>query len=248
MKIFEIRNKSDIYAYLFVSDNYNYCYIEINERALDQPIFFHMFLEKGIKTIDNEWTRKWINERVIPVNRQNIKDILKDNGMLYYDEVLMLIKVKGKSSMDDNYLNEIKYEKICENVLKRLEHKIIDFMYDDLKLIIFFKTNVTKIYNIDDLKINEDNKPFLSPLGNEIIFNTKIRFSYDYLYEKGNDLDFSYNALINYLKDNLYSSNMFSEELNVTRQNVNYLKKTRKLNEVISGIYLKNDVLTSSDK
>ena len=108
LKIFSIRNKKCIYGYLFMNDKYDDCYIELNEGLEEYPIFFQSFINKNKYTMNSYWTYKWINERIVPYERGNINNILKDNKIPYYNELLLLISSKGNSSMDDNYIEEIK--------------------------------------------------------------------------------------------------------------------------------------------
>ena len=91
-----------------MNDKYDDCYIELNEGLEEYPIFFQSFINKNKYTINSYWTYKWINERIVPYERGNINSILKDNKIPYYNELLLLISSKGNSSMDDNYIEEIK--------------------------------------------------------------------------------------------------------------------------------------------
>lgn len=246
MKIFAIRNKNMVYAYLFSNDTYDDYYIEINDEVKEQDVFLKMFLDKNEKTINNDWAKRWIDERVIPSNRQNINEILKDSNLQEYNELVLLIKSKGKSSMDDNYLEEIKMDKVSEGVQKRREKRIIDFIFDNNRLFVFFMDGITKEYAINDnneLKYIINEKPFLSIFGNEIIFNSKIRYNYDYLYDNGTIINISYTGLVAYLVDNLIKTKDVEKELDYSRQYINMLAKKEKIKKINNDIYLKNSVI-----
>ncbi len=241
MKIYEIRNKNLIYAYLFFDFNTKNYYIEINEDNECQPIFFKLFLNNNKKILNNYWTNRFISERIIPYERQNIGNILKENNISYYSEILMYVKSMGKSSMDDSFLKEIKEDDLNKNIKKRRKHLIIDFMLLKNKMIVFFKNNKTKIINIEE----NSNIPFLSSFGEEIIFDNNYRLDYEYVYSHGKKSDLTYNDLINYMKLNLYNSHDIEEEYNISRQYVN--KINQRLIKIKDNIYLKNDIMLNKN-
>jgi len=49
----------------------------------------------------------WIQWRLIPPNRQNIAEILAKNGMLYYSEIEMFAKLRGRCDRDNMWVEEI---------------------------------------------------------------------------------------------------------------------------------------------
>ena len=211
MRIFSIRNRINIYGYLFVNDKYDDCYMELNEGIEDYPIFFQSFIDKKKYTINSYWTYKWINERIVPYERRNINDILKDNNIPYYNEVLLLISSKGHSSMDDNYIEEVKIQDLDDRVKKRMEYHIIDF-------------------------------PFLSIFGNEIVYNSKVKYDYLYIKDNGKKFSLNYNSLINYINTNVLASKDIINELGFSRQYLNTLKKNNKIIVLDNDLYIKNNV------
>lgn len=50
------------------------------------PFMLSLFMRKGIRHMDPEWSLKWVQSRIIPSGRQNIGEILKANQMQIYDE------------------------------------------------------------------------------------------------------------------------------------------------------------------
>lgn len=238
MRIFSIRNRISIYGYLFVNDKYDDCYMELNEGIEDYPIFFQSFIDKKKYTINSYWTYKWINERIVPYERRNINDILKDNNIPYYNEVLLLISSKGHSSMDDNYIEEVKIQDLDDRVKKRMEYHIIDFIYEKNQLIVFLKNNIT--YLIEN--INEEEVPFLSIFGNEIVYNSKVKYDYLYIKDNGKKFSLNYNSLINYINTNVLASKDIINELGFSRQYLNTLKKNNKIIVLDNDLYIKNNV------
>ena len=246
MKIYAIRDKLNVYGYIFSNNEHNNYYMEINDRTDNHSVFFHIFLEKGERVINKDWTKRYVEERTIPIDRQNIVDILRDAKMKYYNELLLFIKAKGKSSMDNYYLEEVEYGEIVDSVKLRREKMILDFIFDNDKLIIFFKDGVTKVYYIKDeeeLKYISNEEPFLSIFGEEIIFNSRVRYTYDYLYNNGKEVDFSYQSLRNYMNKNIYKTGDVTSTLGCSRQYVYILKEDDKLKPMNEDVFIKNDVI-----
>jgi len=243
LKIFEIRDNNKIYAYLFANSLYSDYYIEILD-CDDLDIFFKLFRDKNILVLNNESTKAFINERVIPSNRQNIKDILKEANFLEYNELDLFVEAKGKSSMDDLHIREIDYDDINENIKERRKHLIKDFMYDNNHLIVFFDDNSAISYEIEEdrRKYIKNVYPFICDLNYEIIFNSKIRYTYEYLYKFGKRIDISFNIIDNYLKNHLLTGKEIEEKYHYSRQYINKLKNDNIIKQVKKDIYLKSDI------
>ena len=246
LKIFAIKNKTKTYGYLFIDLENDDCYIELNEGLDDYPVFFDIFIRKNKYIIESYWTRKWIEERVIPADRQNINDILRDNGFPYYNELLMIIASKAHSSMDDNFLEEIKYKNIDNIVIERRKHLIKDFIYlkEKNKSIVFFENDESRIINLK----TKNNKPFINSFGSELISTSTEFYSYDEIYRNGEDIPISYNDLLNYINDNILSTNKIKTEFDYSRQYVNKLKKEKKIYELNDNLYSYNNLKTYKNK
>ncbi|MBO4666537.1 MAG: hypothetical protein J5666_00215 [Bacilli bacterium] len=245
MKIYAIRDKENIYGYIFSRNDYGKYYIEINDDVKEHGAFFHMFLEKGKKVINTEWSRRYVEERAIPSNRQNINSILKNDKMKYYNELLIFIKAKGKSSMDDYYLEDVLEENVVGSVQERREKRILDFILDRNKLIIFFMDGLTKEYKITDeyeQKYIQNEEPFLSIFGEEIIFNSRIRYTYEYLYENGEMFDLSYDSIKKYISTNVLKTSDVASTLDCSRQYVHQLMEKEELKSMSNETFLKNDI------
>lgn len=246
MKIFLIKNKVDKYGYLFIDNKYETCYIELINDKIDYPVFFNLFIEKKQCMINDYWTKKWIEERTIPYSRQNINDILKENGFKSYNEILLFIKASGKSSMDDCYLKEIKYEDIDLKTSNRFLYHIKDYInVGNNGIIVFFNTGECKYYKHN---LATNNKPFLSEFGEEIIYDTKNRYSYLELYKNGINMPFSYEDIKEYIKDNVYSSEDVTNSFGFSRQYLNQLKQNNDIETINNHYYLKNNIKEYKNK
>ncbi|MCD8021823.1 MAG: hypothetical protein LUF30_02165 [Lachnospiraceae bacterium] len=66
-----------------------------------------LFIEKGIRHVDSDWSMRWVQSRIVPSSRQNIGEILRANGMDSYDEHQLLMKNEGRSCQDNFYIESI---------------------------------------------------------------------------------------------------------------------------------------------
>ena len=60
----------------------------------ETPLILSSFLKKGQKTINAYWSRIWVQQRIVPSDRQNLGMILRDNGLDFYDEYKLLTMTK----------------------------------------------------------------------------------------------------------------------------------------------------------
>lgn len=73
----------------------------------DLPAIPGILARKGIREIDDKWARRFVKERIVPPDRQNIGMILREVGMGYYSEFPLLVYTSGRCSMDDFFIEEI---------------------------------------------------------------------------------------------------------------------------------------------
>ena len=79
--------------------------MDISEREM--PFYMSLFAKKGKYHLEPEESLRWVRSRIIPNSRQNIGQILRENGWKSYDEQLLLTKNKGMSCQDEFYLEEM---------------------------------------------------------------------------------------------------------------------------------------------
>lgn len=71
------------------------------------PAIPGILARKGIREIDDKWARRFVKERVVPPDRQNIGMILRELGMGYYSEFPLLVYTSGRCAMDEFFIEEI---------------------------------------------------------------------------------------------------------------------------------------------
>ena len=93
MIVFEIHNKAEnrrLLGYLFYYDRSKRFYTELLS-DLDEwsaPFIFAGHVKRCEYSIDSVWSKKFVNQRIIPLDRQNLGSILKENGLKTYDEYM----------------------------------------------------------------------------------------------------------------------------------------------------------------
>ncbi len=113
--LFEIvdgkRRKSKPCGHLLFSPDRGFR-IEISDDATTEkvPALFVPFIERGEKVIDDEWARRWVQDRICPPGRQNLGEVLTAHGLNEYDEIVLLRSSCAKSSQDDFIVREIRQD------------------------------------------------------------------------------------------------------------------------------------------
>ena len=65
------------------------------------PGMMRLFAQKGLYEPGEEGSKRWVQERIVPMDRHGIGIALRENGMTRYDECAILEKSQGKSTLDD---------------------------------------------------------------------------------------------------------------------------------------------------
>ena len=109
---FAIRNKAYKdktvgYLYYDESEKKYTIKIPVNVKSSEAPMILSDFIRKGKTEIDSQWSLRWVQERVTPPERQNIGQVLKNNGMKFYSEFPLLLKNQGRSCQDECYIERI---------------------------------------------------------------------------------------------------------------------------------------------
>lgn len=111
MKKYAIKrnNKNRVVAILNYDEEGKKYTIDIPENVTEKesPFMMALFLKKGIRHVNSEWSMRWVRSRIIPSSRQNIGEILRANGMKTYDEHMLLLKNEGRSCQDEFYIESL---------------------------------------------------------------------------------------------------------------------------------------------
>lgn len=266
MKIFAVRDETAEFqkdlAYLIYYERERKFYIELPERAdpWETPLILSSFAEKGITTVDSYWSRLWVQQRIVPTDRQNIGQILKDNQLKEYDEYSLLMLAKGRCAQDDYYLVPMTENQLPEEIQARFSRRVEDVLpLDDYTLLTFFRNGRVKkcvlgayFQRIREYQILLKRKELFDTVkvqtgGHGVTWDISMNVPDFQLYEEGIEIPLSASDFRAFAASRVVNVAEAAEILNCSRQNIDYLTRTGKLHPIKetgkNTMYLKSEVL-----
>lgn len=266
MKIFAIRDESmqeqtDL-AYLLYYETEKRFYIELPHDAdpWTTPLLLSSFVKKGERTVNSYWSKIWVQQRIVPADRQNLGQILKDNGLKEYDEFELLMLAMGRCAQDDCYLAAIEEKQLPEEIRRRFLTRIEDVVpLEDCCLLVFFRDGSVRKHTLKSYF--EKNKTFqvllsrpelfccvnLQPGGYGIEWDINLSISDSALYHMGKKVPLTASDFQSFVSHRVVNVAEAAEILGCTRQNIEYLTRTGKLHPIKSSgkntLYLKSEIL-----
>lgn len=133
----------NILGYLIYYEKPRRFYIELPDDAdpWETPLILSSCLKRGEKTISAYWSKVWVQQRIIPSDRQNLGRILKDNGLDSYDEFKLLTMTDGRCSQTGLLLHYGCFRKKPSGFYKKKKQK------KDKKCIPFGKEYIPYIFS-----------------------------------------------------------------------------------------------------
>lgn len=248
MKICSIYNqydkKKNPIGYLVYFEQEKKFFIELmeNTNPNELPLMFASYIRKSKFTIDAIWSKKWVQARIIPTDRQNLGQILRDNHLKCYDEYQLLIMSKGECSHDDFGVEELSLDdERCRMIYDRLEENIRDVMVSDSDVLVFFKNGISKRFNVNDLTDREEHQNYIKnhirdvcilPGGYGITWNGIANIYAMELKNRGILVNVSYDDFCRFARNNIVNTAQACEILDCTRQNIDDLVKRDRLEPV----------------
>lgn len=108
MKKYNIRNKrKKAVAYLLYDEKKKSFLIEIpkDSKLEELPMILRASASRGIFQMDEKNSRRWVQDRIVSPNRQNIGQILRRANLKSFDEMALLQRCEGRSIQDDFYID-----------------------------------------------------------------------------------------------------------------------------------------------
>lgn len=249
-------------GYLIYYENSKKFHIELKDEVTSDvlPILLSSFLEQGHKSVSSYWSYLWVQDRIVPRNRQNIGSVLKAYKLDSYDEFKLLIVNKGRCEQDNSYLEEIDTEEVLKILGPRLVTKvdsIIPLPNNNL-LVTFFDGKIKKCDIPEIVGLNKQFAPIFNdenlfkrvevlPGGYEVVFCDNLYISDIELYSNGIDVNLTNGDLLTLFKEEIINVKDAQEILDCSRQNINDLIKRKKLHPVKESekntLLLKSEVL-----
>ena len=253
MVIFEIRdssiNSGKLLGFLFYYEKSGRFFTELlsSVNEWDAPFIFSGFVKKKQHSIDSEWSMRFVRQRIIPYERQNLGEILKENKLKAYDEYRLLLLSEGRCAQDELYLVKTEPDELPKEIQERLAKKVCDVIpLSDSNALIFFKDNSARKTDIGKLigdnrlfaNVLKDNDIFnsvkVSPGGNGIEWGTDRFLAAELLYSSGIKSHISYGDMISFVRSRLIDTSEAARILGCSRQYINQLVKQGKLHPILS--------------
>lgn len=266
MKIFAIRDEEDIskknLAFLLYYENSKQFYIEVPAEAdpWETPLLIETFVKRGERTIGAYWSRLWVQQRIIPTDRQNLGQILKENHLEAYDEYDLLMLGEGRCAQDNYYLVPISEEELPDEVWKRTEKRIEEIVpLNNGKILVMFRNG--EIRKCDIKQIIGKNLRFDAILDNFQLFSgVKIQtggygiswgegldISNERLYACGEYIPLLMEDFVQFVSGSVVNTSEATELLGCSRQNIDDLIRREKLHPIKvspqTKLFLKSEIL-----
>ncbi|MBQ8996247.1 MAG: helix-turn-helix domain-containing protein [Oscillospiraceae bacterium] len=265
MRIFAIRDANDRserdLAYLLYYEGDKRFYIELPEDAdpWETPLLLSSFAEKGERSINSYWSKIWVQQRIVPTDRQNIVQILRDNGLKEYDEYDLLMLASGRCEQDDYYLVPIDENVLPQEVIQRFEKKIEDVVVlNNNCLLVFFRDGKVRKCDLNDhfksnrkFSILEGRPDLFSRVrmqtgGHGVQWDDNLTIPDHVLYSMGEMIPLCADDFRSFASERVINAAEAAEILKCSRQYVNELVKTEKLHPIKTSpkntLFLKSEV------
>lgn len=266
MKIFAIRDEAfpqdGDQAYLIYYEKQKVFYIEVPEDKTEWevPLLVSSFVKRGEYTLNAYWSKLWVSQRIVPPDRQNLGQILRDNGLEEYDEYELLMLGHGRCAQDSCYLARVEKEKVAERLRSRFQRKVEDVVpLKDWTLLVFFRDGETRRCRLEPYFLKHLSfrpvytRPGLFETvkiqagGYGVCWNEDTVISDKVLHEMGERLAISREDFQAFAEYDLVNAAEAARILDCTRQNIEKLVRTGKLHPVKnmprSTLFLRSEVV-----
>ena len=256
----DLERKDEI-GFLLYYDRTESFIIELRDDLTEwtAPLLYSSLVKKGIYTIPKDFSKLWVDDRVIPSGRQNIGEILKNAKLSAYSEGKLLFLSQARSSQDACYIKEIDKNNLPDWVLERQNSNIDEcFPLDDERIIVLLFND--KALEVDLKKCLEAVPKLSTIIGKErvintikvdvggygVVFNDSVLISKSILIDNGVVLPIYANVFHKFIEHSVINTTEACERLGCTRQNLSYWVKNESLSPLKPGwkenVFLKGEV------
>ncbi len=266
MKIYAIKNDNDntVFSFLIYYEIADKFYIEIADDADEWSVPFYLasFVKKGIKTVNAKQSSEWVKQRIIPPDRQNIGQILKDNNLKNYREYELLMLGEGRCAQDDFSLEQISEDSLPKCIKNRVKKRIDDVIplpgsdsllvfFADAKVKICKMGKIAKNYPLLErylfLNANELKNVKIEVGGTGISWNESLIIPDAELYRYGKTIELKKRDFLDFINMRVVNTAEAAKILNCSRQNIDDLIKRGKIKPIKEmandKLFLKSDIL-----
>lgn len=269
MKIFAIRDERDVRgrdaAHLIYYEKARRFYIELPDDAdpWETPLILSTFCRRGEKTVNAYWSRVWVQQRIVPTDRQNLGQILRDNGMNGYDEYQLLTATQGRCAQDSYYITQITEGELPAGFSARMRYKIEDVVpLEGCALLVFFRDGAVKRCPLQNCFTQDRTfAPLLSSQeqfdrveiqagGYGVCWGESLEIADEALYRMGDEVPLGQEDFRMFVAQRVVNTAEAAQLLGCSKQNVDDLVRRGKLHPVKesakSKLFLKSEIIQRS--
>jgi len=267
MKIFAIRDEEESVqkdlAYLIYYEQEKQFYIELPTDAdeWETPLLLSSFVKRGKRTVNAYWSKLWVQQRIVPTDRQNLGQILKENGLAEYDEFSLLMLAEGRCAQDSYYLAPISKDELPEDFSQRYKEKVEDIIpLSGHSLLVFFRDGLVRKCSVETLlkgrafsssPILKDEKVFSSVSvqtgGYGVCWGESLTIDDHTLYQCGEEVPLTLEDFRRFISCRIVNTMEAAELLGCSKQNIEDLIRRDKLHPVKinarNKLFLKSEIL-----
>ena len=159
MRAYAIRDasidKSRDLAWLLYYERDDTFHIEISEDVdeWNAPLILSSFVKRGMRSLDPYWSRVWVEQRIVPRDRQNLGMILKKYGMKDYDAHRLLVLADGRCAQDECFIAPLKAVSFPHELSQRLAKTLSCIVTVPDRTLLFFRDGLME--SISDTALQE---------------------------------------------------------------------------------------------
>ena len=242
-------------GYLFYYENEDVFVIELSEDlSFDvASIFFAPFIERGERTLDSKWSEYWVNQRIVPTDRQNLGQILRDNKLKEYNRYRLLMLGHGRCAQDDYAVVKADAGELPAWVQERMKKRIEFYAaISSGRVVAIFNDGTIRIFDAQRLCLEETNRDAasgdvrLAPCGVAINVGRNASVSAREIYESTKPIPLSREDLRVLMSQYIVDTKDVCEELGCSRQYVHQLTQNDELTafkeDTKTTLYTKSDI------
>lgn len=246
VKVFAIKSDSNgekVLGYLFYYQKVDEFYVELPSYAdeWETPLLLSSFAKRQQYTVNRYWSRIWVQQRIIPPDRQNINSILRDNGLKTYDEFALLALAEGRCAQDDCYIEPMEEIDLPQEILDRFSIRVEEAVpLAEGQMLVFFRNGAARRCDMRQLCTDRRFVPILQNArlfstvqvqtdGYGITWGENLDVGADQLYREGMDIPLSIHDFQSYASSCITDTAGACKLLNCSRQNISDLVKRGKL-------------------
>ena len=249
MRLFALKDETlpgdKVLAYLVYYETSRSFYIELPDNAdpWELPPVLASFADRGVFSIGSAWSRRWVRQRIVPQDRQNVAQILRENGLREYDEFSLLMLAMGRCEQDDCFLEELPSDPLPALLLSRWRTKVADVIPLEVpRLLVFFRNGTARVTDVREIA-DAACLPYLAnqerfstvevqPDGYGIYWNDQAQIPHRDLYLHGMTVPIRLDDIHRYIRRRVVSASEACDLLGCSRQNVDDLMRRDKLHPI----------------